>query len=110
MDFDYWSNLYKTDPQRFTQERQQAAQQVIDNAPHHLRVKLQRLQWLIDTTIATSKTPLQSAVRLSKMMDEKFLEMNYLLCQATGQRPPVVLPRSPRQCKIYQFTKNAGTN
>ncbi len=61
-DFDFWSNLARTDPQRFFRERERAIRQFIDDAPPLARDRLTVLQAHIDGMRATAGTP-QAAVR-----------------------------------------------
>jgi len=66
--FTYWSNLAKTDPERFEQERKDAIEAVITSAPEHLQKRLRGIQWRVDIERSRASNPLSSAIRLNKMM------------------------------------------
>ncbi|HAT68705.1 MAG: hypothetical protein A2481_00170 [Candidatus Yonathbacteria bacterium RIFOXYC2_FULL_47_9] len=66
--FNYWSNLAKTDPERFEKERKEAIEAVILEAPEHLHQRLRGLQWQIDMERSRASDPLSACVRLNKMM------------------------------------------
>jgi len=66
--FTYWSNLAKTDPERFEQERKDAIEAKITAAPEHLQRRLRGLQWQIDMERSRASNPLSACVRMHKMM------------------------------------------
>lgn len=67
-DFDEWMNLAKTDPAAFDARRQQMIDQLIAQAPAHIRQRLTSFQWRIDMERARCDNPLQAAIKLSNMM------------------------------------------
>ena len=66
--FEYWSNLAKTDPERFEKERSEAIEKVILSARPERQKELCQLQWRIDGERARAKNPTDAMVRLTKMM------------------------------------------
>ena len=47
-EFEYWSNLSRTDPVRFEAERKAEIEKVIARAPKERHQELRQLQWRID--------------------------------------------------------------
>jgi hypothetical protein len=66
--FTYWSNLAKTDPERFERERKEAIEAVILQAPLEKQQRLRGLQWRIDMERSRANNPLSACIRLNKMM------------------------------------------
>lgn len=108
-DFDYWNELYQRDPDLFDQERRNAAEHLISKAPEHLQYRLRQLQWKIDTTISTSKTPLQAAIRLNQLLYEKFFHLNQVLCEASGHTPVLQTFPKKRDGKLLTLEDKRGT-
>lgn len=67
-DFDYWSQLAKNEPAKFEGRRRAAINQTIASSPFYLKKRLQGLQWRIDMEIRRSKNPMDSCLRLNRMM------------------------------------------
>jgi hypothetical protein len=70
--FKYWSNLAKSDPERFEKERKRAIEEVISRAPTEHQQRLRQLQWVIDGERKRAKNPIDAMVRLQKMMWTQF--------------------------------------
>ncbi|MBI5077982.1 MAG: DUF3135 domain-containing protein [Candidatus Yonathbacteria bacterium] len=70
--FKYWSNLSKSDPERFEKERKRAIEEVISRAPSEHQQGLRQLQWVIDGERRKAKNPIDAMVRLNKMMWTQF--------------------------------------
>jgi hypothetical protein len=68
IDFDTWSELARTDPERFEALRLAAIERVIAGAPVENRDRLRRLQWRIDQERRLARTPLAACMRISRMM------------------------------------------
>lgn len=66
--FNYWSNLAKTDPDRFERERKEEIEKVILNAPPERQQRLRGLQWRIDMERSRASNPLSACIRLNTMM------------------------------------------
>ncbi|MEO1766816.1 DUF3135 domain-containing protein [Thiobacter aerophilum] len=67
-DFDEWMRLAKTDPAAFDARRQQAIEALINEAPPHIRQRLERFQWRIDVERVRCENPMQACIKLSNMM------------------------------------------
>lgn len=65
----YWIKLAKVDPERLEREKRELVEAVISGGN---REKLEALQWRIDAEIMRAKTPIDSMLRLSKMMWNQF--------------------------------------
>lgn len=66
--FTYWSNLAKTDPERFERERKEAIEAVISNARPQRQEYLRKLQWRIDVERSRASNPLSATIRIYGMM------------------------------------------
>lgn len=75
-EFEYWSNLAKTDPLRFETERQTVIEEVISSAPAKRQQELRQLQWRIDMERRKAKNPTDAMIRLQKMMWRHFYADN----------------------------------
>ncbi len=89
-DLDEWMNLAKMDPEAFEERRREAIRELIDNAPEHLKKRLEGLQWRIDMERNRCKTPLEACIKLHDMLMDHFYgenglvdTINRLLCSHT---------------------------
>lgn len=73
-DFDWWADLYRTDPVRFEQERKRAIAEVINSSGTVNRDKLKSLQFECDSISATHE-PLESAAVMLKMAVDKLYDI-----------------------------------
>ena len=76
-DFDEWAMLARTAPDEFEQRRRAVIESVISSSDHVRR--LRGLQWRIDIERERARTPLQACVRLSSMMWDSFMDLNFAL-------------------------------
>lgn len=83
--FEYWSGLAKTDPERFEIERKAEIEKVIQSANPENEKKLRHLQWKIDMERRKAKNPIDSMVRLNKMMWNQFYDEKEGFLFATKQ-------------------------
>ena len=60
--------LAKMDPEKFKEQRNHAVNTMIDSAPLVLQKRLRGLQWRIDMEIRRSKNPMDSCLRINRMM------------------------------------------
>ena len=75
IDFDEWMALYEADPEAFEQRREQLIRTTIESAPDQHQRRLNGLQFQIDMERRRADSPLQSCMRISSMMWERFDEM-----------------------------------
>ena len=68
VDFDHWSAIASSDPERFEQMRQAVIDEVISRAPQRQQQRLRCLQWRIDQERRLAHTPLAACIRISTMM------------------------------------------
>lgn len=78
-DFDTLVKIAKHDPDQLETLRHRLAASTISSAPKSLQQRLRGLQFQIDSTRHTSKTPLASCIRISAMMHESFSELRTAL-------------------------------
>ena len=91
-DFDEWSQIAKTDPEKFEKMRRQLIESVFEQAPEHLRPQLERQQWQIDQVRNQSVTPLAACKKIFKKMWNS----------VHGDRGLLTALQSPQ--KLKQFT------
>lgn len=68
IDFDEWSKLAQSDAEAFERRRREVIEQLIAEAPEHMRERLVRLQWRVDAERRRYKHPLKSCVVIFNMM------------------------------------------
>lgn len=72
-DFDALTRLANEDPDRFEATRTALVRQLIDQAPAHIKPRLEGLQWQVDCLRQQSKTPLAACVKISNLMWKQVL-------------------------------------
>lgn len=72
--YTYWSNLAKTDPERFKKERKEAVEAAISKARPHRQEYLRKLQWRIDVERSRASNPLSATIRIYRMMWDHILK------------------------------------
>lgn len=104
-DFDDWSRLGSTDPERFEQLRQHAIAGFLAARSNDRR--LRGLQCRIDLERRKARTPLKACLRLSAMMWHRFHDLREVLngldCDARGM--PAATPRAG--ARILPFRRPA---
>jgi len=107
LDFDYLSELYKTDPEKFEELRSQEIENVIKSAREKDQKRLRGLQFRIDATREIhAKSPMGACIAISKMMHESFEEMRFNLNQATGLNDP--LNYQPVQNDVERYSQDSS--
>ena len=80
IDFEYWSILASTDPQKFEQLRQDKISAVINRATSQRQQRLRALQWKIDKIRELHKDSTAAAcLAISELMWETFEHLAELL-------------------------------
>lgn len=74
LDFDYWKNLYKDDPDEFERKRTEAIEQEINSAPVHLQSRLRHLQSKLNS-IHDAANPISATVQMMGMLFDKQQEL-----------------------------------
>lgn len=67
-DFETWAEIAKTDPERFEEMRQQLINDLFDQAPDHIRQRLEKQQWQIDQIRRQAGNPLAACIQISQKM------------------------------------------
>lgn len=78
-DFDQWNELANQDPEEFERQRRIAIEDAINSAPASMHKRLRGLQWRIDMERERSGNPIDSCVRIHRMMIEKVYSTGGLL-------------------------------
>lgn len=108
LDFDYLSNLYKTDPEKFEAIRTQEIENVISQAGDKEQKRLRGLQFQIDSQREIHKhSAMGACIAISQMMHESFEELRFQLNLATNSIDPL-----GGTSRVYQpmSMQNEGTS
>ena len=90
-DFEHWAELARKDPEAFEALRMEAINEVIEQAPPHIRQRLRGLQFKVDMERRRCRTPLAACIRLSgMMMDALYDQLLPALRQLDGSSPCAV--------------------
>ena len=91
MSFDAWAQLASSDEEAFESMRQKAIDDLIEGAPAEYQRRLRGLQWRVDQERRLAKSPVDSCMRISRLMwenvtgprglMESFRQINEALCQ-----------------------------
>jgi len=76
LDFDFWKQLAKNDPEAFEALRREKIEQLIEQAPKPQRRRLQGLQWQIDQNRKLAASPMASCLAISNMMWDSLHQLN----------------------------------
>lgn len=71
-DFDFWKELYESDPELFESKRAELIQSEIAKAPLHLQRRLKGIQFELDAKRSLSDSPLESCMQMSSQMWDSF--------------------------------------
>lgn len=66
--FDQWASMAKQNPEQFESMRQDMIKQLIDDAPDHLKQRMEGLQWQIDQIRGRATNPMSACLRISQQM------------------------------------------
>ncbi len=87
IDFDYLSELFKTDPVKFEQVRREKIDKMIQSASESSQRRLKGLQFQIDAKREIYKhKPFVSCMEISKLMHSSFEKMRYELNKCVGNK------------------------
>ena len=67
-DFDLWSQMAQQDPEKFEAMRQQLIHELIEQAPSHLKLRMEGLQWQVDQIRKQADNPMAACLQISKKM------------------------------------------
>ena len=85
-DFDTLKDLVEDSPEEVERILRANIEQIVENAPASQVRRLKGLQFQMDVQRQLAKNPIDSCLRLSRMMHESFLELNDKLNRAAQQR------------------------
>jgi len=89
IDFEEWSTLASSDPQKFEQLRQEKISNFIESATQERQQRLQGLQWQIDCTRERHKGSTRaSCLAISKLMWQTFEQLSAMI-QAQAINEPL---------------------
>ena len=108
-DFDYWSRLWKRDPQACEAERARMMERFVALAPEDKRQRLSAIQWRVDMARKQAKNPTAAYLHIQQMMWESLLGKNGLLNALEalqGTRAPESQARS--QASVVSIDRSKG--
>jgi len=86
-DFDKWAQLAKTDPEQFEKMREQLIGNLFEQAPEHLKQRLEQQQWQIDQIRRQAANPLAACIQISqKMWDSVYGDRGLLMALEEPQK------------------------
>ena len=78
-EFDLWSQLARQEPEKFEAMRQQMIDELIAQAPLHLKQRMTGLQWQVDQIRKQANNPMAACLQISQKMWANVLGDNGLL-------------------------------
>lgn len=78
-DFDQWSKIAQTEPEKFEAMRQQMIDDLIAQAPDHLKPRMAGLQWQVDQIRNQADHPMAACLQISQKMWAHVLSEDGLL-------------------------------
>lgn len=78
-DFDLWSKMAQEEPEKFELMRQQLIDDLIAQAPEHLKPRMIGLQWQVDQVRKQASNPMDTCLQISQKMWNNVLGENGLL-------------------------------
>ncbi|MCP5245148.1 MAG: DUF3135 domain-containing protein [Burkholderiales bacterium] len=78
-DFEKWSHIAKTDPEKFELMRQQLIDDLLAQVPDHLKQRITQQQWQIDQICKQAENPLAACKQISQKMWDSVYGENGLL-------------------------------
>ena len=67
-DFDHWCKVAQDEPERFETMRQQMIDELMAQAPSHLKPRMTGLQWQVDQIRKQTNDPMTACLRISQKM------------------------------------------
>ncbi len=105
-DFERWAQMARQDPDQFEVMRQQLIQDLIAQAPPHLKLRMEGLQWQVDQIRKQADNPMAACLQISQKMWNNVLGEKGLL---TVLREPKAFLDNIREepgGKILSFERN----
>lgn len=78
-DFDQWTRIAQQEPEKFEAMRQQMIDELIAQAPAHLKPRMTGLQWQVDQIRKQASNPMAACLQISQKMWANVLGENGLL-------------------------------
>ncbi len=106
--FDEMVQLAQSNPQEFEQLRQQLIADLIDNSPVHSQRRLRGLQFRIDMERQLAKTPLNTCLRVSRMMHDQLDRLRQALLNSPQSETSVSGQSADPVASIIPFRQIAN--
>lgn len=104
-DFDQWSKIAQLEPEKFEAMRQQMIDELIAQAPDHLKPRMAGLQWQVDQIRNQAGNPMAACVQLSQKMWAHVLSENGLLNMLKQPRKILTAMENPATAKVLSFER-----
>ncbi|TXI18962.1 MAG: DUF3135 domain-containing protein [Nitrosomonas sp.] len=105
-DFDLWMQMAKQDPHRFEFMRQQMINDLIAQAPLHLKMRMEGLQWQVDQIRKQADNPMMACLQISQKMWKNVLGEKGLLNALQQPQMFTDTLREESSGKILSFNRN----
>lgn len=107
-DFDFWKELYESDPDMFEVKRAELIKSEIAKAPLQLQRRLNGIQFELDAKRSLSDSPLESCMQMSSQMWDSFdlmrTHLNALARpEALTEEEVAQLKRPNESAKVLRF-------
>lgn len=109
-DFDSWSQIAQQEPEKFEAMRRQMIDELIAQAPDHLKPRMTGLQWQVDRIRNQAGNPLAACVQISQKMWTHVLSENGLLNMLKQPRKILNAMANPSTAKVIAFERPTKTN
>ena len=78
-DFDHWCKIAQQEPEKFEAMRQRMIDELIAQAPPHLKSRMTGLQWQVDQIRKQASNPMAACLQISQRMWANVVGENGLL-------------------------------
>lgn len=104
-DFDLWMQMAKQDPHQFELMRQQVINDLIAQAPPHLKMRMEGLQWQVDQIRKQADNPMMACLQISQKMWKNVLGEKGLLHALQQPQTFTDTSREASSGKILSFNR-----
>lgn len=100
-DFDQWTKIAQQEPEKFEAMRRQMIDDLIAQAPEHLKPRIAGLQWQIDQIRNQAGNPMAACLQISQKMWGHVLSENGLL--NTLKQPGKILDAAEKNAAVAKI-------
>jgi len=108
-DFDLWSQMAQQDPEKFEAMRQQLIDNLIEQAPLHLKQRMVGLQWQVDQMRQQAGNPMAACLQISQKMWVNVLGEKGLLKALQEPKKILCASNEEQTSKVLSYEKYKST-